>query len=66
MKASQVYAAIQGRDYVIPEDVKALAVPVLAHRIVSYSNMAKNSNKSTLVKNLLETVAVPTEKFQKG
>jgi MoxR-like ATPase len=33
-KASQAYAAIQGRDYVIPDDVKALAIPTLAHRII--------------------------------
>ena len=32
--ASRAYAAIQGRDYVLPDDVKALAVPALRHRIV--------------------------------
>jgi len=33
-RAAQAYAAIQGRDYVIPDDVKALAVPALAHRLI--------------------------------
>lgn len=65
LRAVQVYAAIQGRDYVTPEDVKALAAPVLAHRIISYTNLAKNSNKSTIIQNILDSVAVPTENFQR-
>jgi MoxR-like ATPase len=32
--AARALAAVQGRDYVIPDDVKSLAVPVLAHRVV--------------------------------
>jgi MoxR-like ATPase len=34
MHASQGWAAVHGRDHVIPDDVKALAIPVLAHRIL--------------------------------
>lgn len=64
LKTSQIYAAIQGRDYVIPEDVKTLAVPVLAHRIVSYSNMAKNSNKAAIIETILSNVNAPTEHFK--
>lgn len=63
LKTSQVYAAIHGRNFVTPEDVKTLAVPVLAHRIVSYTNMAKNANRVKLINEILETVAVPTEDF---
>jgi len=37
MHAAQAKAAIEGRDYVLPDDVKAVAVPVLAHRIISRS-----------------------------
>src|SRR5918998_2350729 len=33
-RAGQAYAALSGRDYVIPDDVKALAVPALAHRLI--------------------------------
>lgn len=33
-KGNRAYAWLKGRDYVVPEDVKALAVPVLAHRLV--------------------------------
>lgn len=64
LKAAQVYAAIHGRDYVIPDDIKDLAVPVLAHRIISYTNIAKNSNKSTIINDILNSVPVPTENFQ--
>lgn len=63
LKTSQVYAAIHGRNFVTPEDVKTLAVPILAHRIVSYTNMAKNANRVKLINEILETVAVPTEDF---
>lgn len=61
LKASQVYAAIHGREFVTPDDVKQLAVPVFAHRILSYTNMAKNSDKASLVQTILDTVTAPTE-----
>jgi len=32
--ASRAYAALQGRPYVIPDDIKAIALPTLAHRLV--------------------------------
>ncbi|MBV9235809.1 MAG: magnesium chelatase, partial [Xanthobacteraceae bacterium] len=32
--ASRAYAALQGRDFVIPDDVKTLALPVLRHRVI--------------------------------
>ena len=34
LRASRARAALDGRDYVIPDDVQALAVPVLAHRLL--------------------------------
>lgn len=59
-KTARAYAAIQGRDYVIPDDVKALAVPALAHRlIISPSARIKNINPETIVQETLGTVAVP-------
>lgn len=61
LKASQVYAAINGRDFVTPDDVKKLAVPVLSHRIISYTNMARNSNKESLILSVLDSITVPTE-----
>jgi MoxR-like ATPase len=34
LRASRVWAAAEGRNFVTPDDIKALAVPVLAHRVV--------------------------------
>lgn len=66
LKSSQVYAAIHGREFVTPDDVKKLAVPVLAHRIISYTNNTKNSGKASLIQNILESVTAPTEDWTKS
>lgn len=52
-KASQVTALLNGRDYVIPEDVKTVALPVLGHRI--------SSDGAKLVRQILDEVPVPLE-----
>ena len=61
MRACQALAAIRGRDYVIPDDVKELAEPVLAHRIVVRGIGSQHSG-STVVQSVLNMVRVPTEK----
>jgi len=61
MRCCQALAAIRGRDYVIPDDVKELAVPVLAHRIV-LRGISYQLSTETFVRDLLNQVAVPTEK----
>ena len=59
-KTAQARAAIQGRDYVIPDDIKALAEPALAHRlIVSPAARLKNVDPRAVVDELLHSVAVP-------
>jgi MoxR-like ATPase len=59
-KTAQVRAAIQGRDYIIPDDVKALAEPALAHRlIVSPAARLKNVDARAVVDELIHSVAVP-------
>ena len=60
-KASQVTAALNGRDYVIPEDVKYVAPSVLAHRLALGSGM-KSSAASELLNKIISGVAVPLEK----
>ena len=60
LRCCQALAAIRGRDYVIPDDVKELAVPVLAHRIVLRGVGSQNSAED-FVKTVLESVKVPTE-----
>ena len=61
--ASQAWAAMQGRDYVLPDDVKAVAVPVLAHRVVSRSQNSVRLAQSaeTVMEYLLSTVQAPIE-----
>lgn len=39
-RASQAYAALQGRDYVLPDDVKRLTIPILAHRCLLHPESA--------------------------
>lgn len=64
LRCSQSYAAIQGRDFVIPDDVKELCVPILGHRLLSYA-----TNQSTAIEHVLEeiieTVPVPTESWSR-
>ena len=60
MRCAQALAAIRGRDYVIPDDVKALAVPVLAHRVI-LRGMHHQLTGEAFVRSLLDQVSVPTE-----
>ncbi|MCO5175639.1 MAG: MoxR family ATPase [Thermomicrobiales bacterium] len=58
--ASRAWAALQGRDFVTPDDVKDLAVPTLAHRIiVSPAARMKGIDSRDIVQDLLSVVAVP-------
>ena len=61
MRCCQALAAIRGRDYVIPDDVKELAVPVLAHRIV-LRGISYQVSTDKFIQELLNQVEVPTEK----
>ena len=60
MRCCQALAAIRGRDFVIPDDVKELAVPVLAHRIVM-RGISYQITSESFVQDLLKQVPVPTE-----
>ena len=60
--ASQALAAIQGRDYVIPDDVKHLSVPALAHRLISKTEARLREHSSeAIVNEIVATVPVPVE-----
>jgi len=59
-KTGQVRAAMQGRDYVIPDDIKVLAEVTLAHRlIVSPAARLKNVDPRAVIDELIHSVAVP-------
>ncbi|MCY0874788.1 MAG: MoxR family ATPase [Firmicutes bacterium] len=62
MRASQAYAILRGRDFVTPDDVKYLAKPVLAHRLVlTPQARIRQDYARTVIDEVLATVAVPTE-----
>lgn len=63
MKGCQGLAAIKGRDFVILEDVKALAVPIMAHRIVVKNDMTNSKAKSEkVIGDILSSVKTPIER----
>jgi MoxR-like ATPase len=62
LRAAQVAAAVAGRDYVLPDDVKRLAVPVFCHRIILRSGQGLGSSKTIeLVKRIVNDTPAPTE-----
>ena len=65
MRASQAMALVEGREFVTPEDIKAVGVPVIAHRL-AVSGMAGSSQaQKDAARQLLESVALPTEDWSK-
>lgn len=66
LRASQAYAMVQGREYVVPEDMKAVAVPVLAHRISLRSGMAESRAAKQAIQEVLDQVPVPTEDWTRN
>ena len=64
LRASQAYAAIQGRDYVIPDDVKKLAVPVMAHRVILRGLYGKAGENEAFIRELLDKIPAPTENIK--
>lgn len=63
LKAAKAYACIMGRGYVTPDDVKAVAVPVLAHRIMTTGSYGKGKENEMIVQEILQKTKVPTEDF---
>jgi MoxR-like ATPase len=61
-RASQAWAAMQGRDFVVPDDIKYLAVPVLAHRLIaSLEARLRGRDAAAVVESILDSLAVPVE-----
>ena len=59
LKTSKVLAAMQGRDFVLPEDVKQMAYAVLRHRIIlSYHAMAEGITSDDLIERILANVRI--------
>ncbi|MBU5488484.1 MoxR family ATPase [Clostridium sp. MSJ-8] len=64
LRACQSYAAINGRNFVTPDDVKDLAIPVLSHRIIVQNTyLTSKINEDILIK-ILDSIDVPTEDWE--
>ena len=61
LRAAQAHAAIHGRDFATPDDVKALAVPVLSHRVILRGLYGRSGEGEKFIRELLEKVPAPTE-----
>ena len=60
LRASRALAASEGRDYVIPDDVKGLALPVMGHRVIVSADAVMNGRTpEAVVSELLQEVPVP-------
>lgn len=62
LKAAKTSALIDGRDYVLPDDIKNLIVPVLMHRIL-FINRKDRTSKEQYLNALVSRVEVPSEEF---
>ena len=60
MRAGQALAALRDRDYVLPDDVKSLAVPVLAHRLIlKEEERLRGEIQETLLEEIVRQIPVP-------
>ncbi len=59
VRAARAKALIEGRSYVIPDDVKDLAVPVLSHRLVASPTSSDSGDASRVLTDILSRLAVP-------
>ncbi len=59
-QAAKAYAFLNGRGYVTPEDIKAIGLDVLRHRVIlTYEAEAENQTSEEIVKTIFETIEVP-------
>ena len=60
MRLSSARSALYGRDYVLPDDVKAVAVPALAHRLILAADpWIRGVRPESVIESILKTVPVP-------
>lgn len=62
---SQAYAAMRGRGYVEPDDVRAVAPYVLGHRIIAVNSMGDTRNSYRLIENIVGEIQVPVESWER-
>lgn len=65
VRAAQGFAMTEGRGYIVPEDIKSVAVPVLAHRLSLSVSSEGGRSEEKVIRDILETAALPTEDWEK-
>jgi MoxR-like ATPase len=61
-RACQVWAALHGRDYVLPDDVQSLVLPVYAHRLLSSARLQLRGDTTTnILQRIIARIPVPVE-----
>ncbi|MBY9077891.1 MoxR family ATPase [Paenibacillus sp. HN-1] len=67
LRACRAYAALQGRSYVLPDDIKALLLPVCSHRLVTRKRYSGSEDTAgRILQELLEQIPVPSEEGMEG
>jgi len=62
MRAGQARALLKGREYVLPDDIKPLAGPVLSHRLIlKEQDRLRGEDTHDILKDIVSKIAVPTE-----
>jgi MoxR-like ATPase len=60
MHAAKAFAAVQGRDFITPDDIKFIAEPVLAHRIIlSPDKELEGVTQEEMIRQIVSSVEVP-------
>lgn len=65
LRAARAFALVRGGTYVVPEDIKAVAVPVLAHRIQLSGSAGLVAAQKQVIADVLASVPLPTEDWSK-
>ena len=65
LRSAKALALVKGREYVTPEEIKELAVPVLAHRLVLPGIYGQNAAPQEIIRRILSQVPVPTEEWDR-
>lgn len=65
VRAVRAYALVRGGAYVVPEDIKTVAVPVLAHRLQFSGSVGSTDAQKKAMTDVLSSVALPTEDWSK-
>ena len=65
LRCAKAYAYLDGRDFVTPDDIKTLTIPVLAHRIVMGYGTGIVDAVEKMLERILANTPVPTEEFKK-